>query len=582
MNWWEILKIPYDSDLKTIKKSYAKLLKIYNPEDDPEGYQRLREAYDVAIKYAKNNKQQNLYTNSIEDISDEVSMLEDEADVNGEIIERQYRNIYNSYEQQSNNDINQQIGEFLDKLNEIYNDDSLKKDTKAWEELLSMDAVWNVYSAPIIEDYMFEFLVNHKDLPLNIWYILDHYFNWSKKEKDVYKKYDGETVEEVFKTLQNISQLKYEYIKQIDSCFIEKYLSLRKQGCKALKSRDYYEAQECLLSAYEIFTHDAELLKLIGEFYYEIRDLDKSLEFYKLAFEIDRSDLKTAFSVGNTLVNMGRFADALPYIELYLASNDKDEEALNNIEYYYYFTGNLVKAKESFEKLLEFQPKNREIKKYLKNIEAKLEGKNVKTLKLRVYNPKKKKVIKRRNKGQKTETTMERSENIVIIILIIIAVLFFILSFMSKAPANKNHNKTSTEYQIKNYKNDKNDGSPLMVYSHQIKSTDYFKISGEFEGKNILSKKEIEDNELEDKIESEIYVAVSNTASVLFADKNYKKNAVNKNTKYSIRGALSIIDIKTYESIKAQYESQYGKDKGWEDGIYYGFYIDCSPKEVEN
>lgn len=579
MNWWEILNIPYDSDLKTIKKSYAKLLKIYNPEDDSEGYQRLREAYDAAIKYAKNNKQQNLYTNSIENISDEVNMFEDEVDANEEIIERQYRNIYNSYEQQSNNDINQQIEEFLDKLNEIYNDDSLKKDIKAWEELLSMDVVWNVYSAPIIEDYMFGFLVNHKDLPLNIWYILDYYFNWSKKERNLYKKYDGETVEEVFKILQNISQLKYEYIKQIDSYFIEKYLSLRKQGCEALKSRDYYEAQECLLSAYEIFTHDAELLKLIGEFYYEIRDLDKSLEFYKLAFEIDKFDLKTAFSIGNTLGNMGRFADALPYIELYLASNNKDEEALNNIGYYYYFTGNLVKAKENFERLLGFQPNNRGIKKYLKNIEAKLDGKNVKTLKLRVYNPKKKKVIKKKNKRQKTETSMEKTENKVIIILIIIAVLFCRLSFMSKAPANKKHNETSTEYQIKN---DIKDESPLIVYPDAIKSTDYFKISGEFEGKNILSKKEIEDNELEDKIESEIYVAVSNTASVLFADKNYKKDAANKNAKYTIRGTLCRIDRKTYESIKSQYESQYGKDKGWRDGLYNGFYIDCSPKEVEN
>jgi hypothetical protein len=29
------------------------LLKINNPEDNPEGYQRLREAYDAAIKYTQ-------------------------------------------------------------------------------------------------------------------------------------------------------------------------------------------------------------------------------------------------------------------------------------------------------------------------------------------------------------------------------------------------------------------------------------------------------------------------------------------------------------------------------------------------
>lgn len=576
MNWHKILEIPYDSDLKTIKKAYAKLLKIYNPEDDPEGYQRLREAYDTAIKHAKNNKQQNLHTNLIENISDEVSMLEYEADVNEEIIKRQYRNIDNSYEQQSNNNINKQIEEFLDKVNELYNDDSLKKDIKTWEELLNMDAIWNVYSAPIIEDYMFEFLVSHKDLPLNIWYILDYYFNWTKKERNLYKKYDIEMVEEVFKTLQNISQLKYEYIKQIDPYFIEKYLSLRRQGCEALKDRDYYEAQECLLSAYEIFTHDAELLKLIGEFYYKINDLDKSLEFYKLAFEINKFDLDVAFYIGIILSINYYFSEALPYLEMYLSANSNDISALYCIGSCYSFTDNLVKAKEIYKRLLELKPKNRKIKSCLKTIEARLEGKNVKPVKLKKRKPKKKKVIKKKNKRQKTETSMERSENKVIIILIIIAVLFFGLSFMSKTPANKNHNKISTEYQ---YKNELNPMIYLEVmYFDEVKPTDYFKISGKFEGKNILSKKEIEDNNLQNKIESNIYVGTSNSGAILFADKNYNEDAANENAKYKIEGTFRIIDEEIYESIKTQYESQIGEDKGWIDGLY----IDCSPKEVEN
>jgi len=576
MNWHEILDIPYDSDLKTIKKAYAKLLKIYNPEDDPEGYQRLREAYDTAIKYAKNNEQQNLHTNLIENISDEVSMLEDEADVNEEIIKRQYRNIDNSYEQQSNNNINKQIEEFLDKVNELYNDDSLKKDIKTWEELLNMDVIWNVYSAPIIEDYMFEFLVSHKDLPLNIWYVLDYYFNWTKKERNLYKKYDIETVEEVFKTLQNISQLKYEYIKQIDPYFIEKYLSLRSQGYKAFKSRDYYEAQECLLSAYEIFTHDAELLKLIGHFYYKINDLDKSLEFYKLSFEINKFDLDVTFNIGLILSVNYYFSEALPYLKMYLSANSNDINALYCIASCYYFTGNLVKAKEIHKRILELKPRNRKIKKSLKSIEAELEGKNVKPVKFKKRKPKKKKVIKKKNKRQKTETSIERSENKVIIILIIIAVLFCGLSFMSKAPANKNHNKISTEYQ---YKNDiKNELNPMMyldvIYLDDVKPTDYFKISEKFEGKNILSRKEIEDNNLQNKIESNIYVGTSNSSAILFADKNYNEDAANKNAKYKIEGTLRIIDEEIYESIKTQYESQNGEDKDWIDGLY----IDCSLK----
>ena len=56
MSIWDILGVPKESDLKTIKKAYAKLLKENNPEDNAEEYQKLREAYDEAIKYKKREK----------------------------------------------------------------------------------------------------------------------------------------------------------------------------------------------------------------------------------------------------------------------------------------------------------------------------------------------------------------------------------------------------------------------------------------------------------------------------------------------------------------------------------------------
>ncbi|WMJ81591.1 tetratricopeptide repeat protein [Clostridium sp. MB40-C1] len=597
MNWWEILEIPYDSDLKAIKKAYAKLLKIHNPEEDPEGYQKLREAYDKAIKDIKKNNKQNLHINLAENISYEPDI--DEPNINDTIIKKQYQNINNNYEEQNdNNDINQKIEEFLDKLNKIYNDNSLKKNTEVWEELLNMDVVWNVYTSPIIEDYMFRFLIDHKNLPLNIWYILDYYFNWTKKERDLYEKYDFITIGEVFKVLQNISELKYEYVKQIDPNFIEKYLSLRIQGCEALKIRDYYEAQQCLLSAYEIFTHDAELLKLIGEFYYKIGDLDKSLEFYKLAFEINNSDLDVALWIGNILVIKISFAEALPYFELYLTTNSNDIVALNNIAYCYYFTGNLVKAKEFFKKALELQPKNRRLQKCIKTVEAELEGKNIKPLKLKKRNPHKKKVVKRRSKRRKAETSIKKSRIIAIIISTIMFLLYFKLAFFPKAPVNNNHSEKSIEYQDKNntqneiydkdetvFKNIKTRDDfrsleyyiNLRIYLDKVIPTNYFKISEKFQGKIILSKTEIQTNNLQNKIESQLFIGIFDTGATLFTDKNYKEDTVNKNAKYKIEGAMCAVDKNILEDIKTKFKSHNESGKTWTNGLY----IDCLPKEVE-
>jgi len=56
MNFWDILEINPTDNASIVKKAYAKKLKLYHPEDDPEGYQKLREAYDSALKYVRNNK----------------------------------------------------------------------------------------------------------------------------------------------------------------------------------------------------------------------------------------------------------------------------------------------------------------------------------------------------------------------------------------------------------------------------------------------------------------------------------------------------------------------------------------------
>ena len=50
---WDVLEIAATKDARTIKKAYAKKVKQYHPEDDPEGFQQVRAAYEQALGYAK-------------------------------------------------------------------------------------------------------------------------------------------------------------------------------------------------------------------------------------------------------------------------------------------------------------------------------------------------------------------------------------------------------------------------------------------------------------------------------------------------------------------------------------------------
>ncbi|UXY09946.1 J domain-containing protein [Kosakonia sp. ML.JS2a] len=52
MTIWETLDIDATSDDAAIRRAYARQLKLHRPDKDPQGYQELREAFDLAKRYA--------------------------------------------------------------------------------------------------------------------------------------------------------------------------------------------------------------------------------------------------------------------------------------------------------------------------------------------------------------------------------------------------------------------------------------------------------------------------------------------------------------------------------------------------
>lgn len=53
MSHWQVLDLTPDADERSIKRAYARLLKIHRPDENPNEFQRLREAYEASLAEAR-------------------------------------------------------------------------------------------------------------------------------------------------------------------------------------------------------------------------------------------------------------------------------------------------------------------------------------------------------------------------------------------------------------------------------------------------------------------------------------------------------------------------------------------------
>lgn len=655
MNLWDILEIPSDSDVKTIKRAYAKLLKIHNPEDDPDGYQRIREAYDKAIKYAKKNSQKIIiedvnnisinYENSKDDekkqkVISDYEEYENRDNINSEDLQsdlindenKKIRKVALNYREQKNQEhlhvqnvninINQQIDNFFYRLNNIYNNMSLRIDFKVWEELFDFDVVWNVYSSSILEDKLCEFLINHEYIPMKVWNLINKNFNYFIDEIKLYKKYNTQQVERFLQNLQKPNSLSYEFLSKIEINFADEYLYFRIIGDNGLKNKNYEIAKEYLFKAYDKFKDDPELLRLIGSYYYDYYDFDNSYKFFKSAFELNPNDLESSLYIGNILTREKKFKDAIIYLELSLSLYVDNVGLLLYMAYCCYYTEEYLKAKEFFSRVLSLENDNKIASKYLKNIESKLSGKKI--FRLRFKESKSKKMILVNGKLEIKPNVFQKSLKIILKILnnikgiieavigdvkyglIYIVIGLFILflhmshgsnSYVSNISkynqsdenskiineiVNKSSNQNNKITDEENYNtiNGTKDLEKLennmnvKMYIKDIKATNYYKLTEHFDSKMIFSKNDIIKNNLNSKIESQLFVGVLDNKIIIFSNKKYIENTiVHKYGTYILKGTIDNLDKDTYRDLINELNGTYEySGLHWEST---NGYIDC-------
>ncbi|MCD8169693.1 MAG: tetratricopeptide repeat protein [Clostridiales bacterium] len=142
-----ILGIEETRDEDEIRAAYRKLLLTSNPEDDAEGFKRLRRAYEEAVGYAR--------TPADEEIQSAGWMEESGPE-----------------------------GIFLRQLADIYTSLPRRLDPAEWDSLLREPVLGSVDSGEPAKWAMFSYLSEHFRLPVKIWKMLDRTFLIEKNHQE--------------------------------------------------------------------------------------------------------------------------------------------------------------------------------------------------------------------------------------------------------------------------------------------------------------------------------------------------------------------------------------------------------------
>lgn len=224
MDCWQYLEIEPTNDIRVIKKAYAKRLKLTKPDEKPEEFQELHNAYQYAQYLARNNERLAAQADVHVDIQDEnqENLVSDEQ-LFAPLEENEQQSHEQSSAPQNAEELEEESGpqeyiykaemdEVHQKIVELLASPSLLGKRYNWEFLetheLILDFQFNQYLGLTIFSEISKLWsmkrplsYNYSKMPKHILNYLDGIFSWDSNREMLYHYFGYELVENILRAL---------------------------------------------------------------------------------------------------------------------------------------------------------------------------------------------------------------------------------------------------------------------------------------------------------------------------------------------------------------------------------------------
>ncbi|WP_119395042.1 tetratricopeptide repeat protein [Salinibius halmophilus] len=342
MDCWQHLEIEPTHDSKQIKRAYARKLKRCNPEDNPEQFVALRQAYEAALagmQKAPVKTTANESAAKTETASTKAESTETASTTKEDHTEASTTEASNQAPEESEADV--LAKRFLSQLDALYQDTSKRTSQADWQNLFYSPALQHMGALQSLALNVFNYLGQHPHVPAQVWQFFEQRFAWQQNYVALSKYFSDEFID---RTLRRIQMSEWQlplHATIADPAQFDHYLNGREYLEHCIQSEQWAEGEKVLADLLKLTNTDPELHRLAGVLfecqdniatakvhYQQIEDADAWLalarlasnnhernECYRKVLEIDEQNIDALRGMANAYIEKGLFSEALAILE---------------------------------------------------------------------------------------------------------------------------------------------------------------------------------------------------------------------------------------------------------------------------
>ncbi len=349
MDIWKILEIDYTEDVGTIKKAYAKKLRLCQPEDDADGYQKLREAYDLALKIAKHavkvrNAPESIQNNE----SPEIMNISAYAVDSGEYVS--VEPFRPSVEETISRTFEDSLKSLISQLTAIYEDFTQRININSWIQVLNHEAMWDLENKQILFVEFVSFLSYHRCLPGEVWILLDDALRLQEQiDHPAFRQHYE--LRNYLLGVFNQRPLRFRFLQDVDYDQREKFIELRVNALDCLQRKNYDLAWTYIEEAKEIFDHDPELTCLEGIRYSVAYNTNAAIEAFSKVLKVMPDSVEALSGRANNYLLNDELDNAKKDFEALLELAPKEDKYVTQLAEIFLKQDDPISARRLYKKI---------------------------------------------------------------------------------------------------------------------------------------------------------------------------------------------------------------------------------------